>query len=140
MSFAPPRRGWDAQAAEAAAIGDRRRPVTQVWSAPHQQVNRTTMPASTLVTEVTWVGKISWRLPHDVHSWSNISGPPRLMCTHPVLRASSQRGSLTFQRNPKEKPMLSLHQLRCFLATYEDRKSVVQGKSVDRGGRNRRQR
>ena len=47
------------------------------------------IPASLLVTKVTWLGKISWCLPHDVHWWSNISGPPRLMvCSNCYARVA----------------------------------------------------
>jgi hypothetical protein len=46
--------------------------VVSVWSAPHQQVKATTMPWSVFVIDVTWLGKISWRLSQDVQWWSNM--------------------------------------------------------------------
>jgi hypothetical protein len=52
------------------------RPVTIVWSAPHQQVKATTIPRSVFVRDDTWLGKISWRWAQAVQWWSNMRRPP----------------------------------------------------------------
>ena len=60
----------------AVAVGGAALPVTWVCSVPHQHVNVTTMPASVLASDVTWLGKMSTRLAHTWQLLSNIVDPP----------------------------------------------------------------
>ncbi|MCW2813781.1 MAG: transcriptional regulator, LysR family [Nocardioides sp.] len=71
-----------------------------------------TTPWSVSATPVSWLGKMSWVRSQAVQWWVNGDIPQ-------VCDTEETRGSLAFLSLLKEEPLLSLHQLRCFLATYE---------------------
>ena len=89
--------------------------------------------SSVLTSEVTWLTKMSWRLPQELQSWANMATSLGVLGPVPVQDAAAirHRGSLTFRDLLQESPMLSLHQLRCFLTVYEQGSLTAAAEELD---------